>query len=326
MNIPTYTIAIPVYMRVLGFKNALESALLVEGVTEILIVDDNSNHNEFEEICNSFEDKRIKYFKNTENVGLFANWNNSIEKASSEFVSILCSDDLIEPNAFKLFEEAYAKDKDIDVFFGSFATFSNDRKDAIYYRHYKPGPMKAQELLEDAILNGPRFPVLTITRRTTLLKYPFVSNPHSGNDWLWIYSNATNFNLHATKETINYWRRHPDQDAAKRQSITTDCWPLMFQLAKEQLIPIDKALSVKAFKRSKGIILNWLINDFKDREGYFKRLLGDEAKSNLFLEESMKIINDDWLLKKMLFSKSPSSLYYNVGRLARKVGYYPTSM
>ncbi|WJS94221.1 glycosyltransferase [Flavobacterium johnsoniae] len=326
MKAPTYTIAIPVYMRILGFKNALESALLVDGVTEILVVDDNSNHDEFERICNSFNDDRIKYFKNKENAGLFANWNKCIQKATGDFVSILCSDDLIEPNAYKLFEEAYNKKNNIDVFFGSFATFSNDKKDAIYYRHFKPGPMKGKELLQDAILNGPRFPVLTITRRSTLLKYPFVSSPHSGNDWLWIYSNAMNFNLYATKETINYWRRHPDQDAVKSQSITTDCWPLMFQSAQEKLFSIDKSLSNKAFKRSKGVILTWLINDFKDREGYFKRLLGEEANSNLFLKESMKIIDKDWLLKKMLYSKKPSSIYYNVGRLARKIGYYPTSV
>ena len=47
MNAPTYTIAIPVYMRILGFKNALESALMVEGAAEILVIDDNSNHNKF---------------------------------------------------------------------------------------------------------------------------------------------------------------------------------------------------------------------------------------------------------------------------------------
>lgn len=325
MNVPTYTIAIPVYMRVLGFKNALESALSVEGATEILVIDDNSNHNEFKEICDSFQDSKIRYLKNEQNIGLFANWNKCVENAVGEFVSILCSDDLIESNAFRLFEKAYMENNGIDVFFGTFATFTSEKNDAVFHRYFKSGTMKGTELLKDAILNGPCFPVLSIMRKTTILKYPFVAKPHSGNDWLWIYSNAMHLNLYATNETINYWRRHPDQDAVKSQSITTDCWPLMYRVAQDQLFTIDKSLSNKAYKRSKGVILSWLVNDFKSRTGYFKRLLGDEAKSNLFLIESSKIISNDWLLKNILSSKESSYLYYNLGRLIRKIGYYPTS-
>ena len=325
MNAPTYTIAIPVYMRILGFKNALESALLVEGASEILVIDDNSNHDKFEEICNSFKDTRIRYLKNKENIGLFGNWNKCIEEANGDFVSILCSDDIIESNAYVLFDKAYKKNTDIDVFFGTFATFTNDKSDAIFHRHYKAGIIKGTELLKDAIVNGPCFPVLSIMRKSIILKYPFVSKPHSGNDWLWIYSNAMTLNLYATNETINYWRRHPDQDAVKSQSVTTDCWPLMFRSAQEQLLPVDKSLSKKACKRAKGVILSWLVNDFNSRTGYFKRLLGDEAKSNLFLRESIKIISNDWLLKKILSSKESSFFYYNIGRMIRKSGYYPDS-
>jgi len=325
MNLLTYTIAIPVYMRILGFKNALESALMVEGAAEILVIDDNSNHNKFEEICMSFKNAKIRYLKNKENIGLFGNWNKCIEEANGDFVSILCSDDLIESNAFILFKNAYQKNTHIDVFFGTFATFTSDKRDAIFHRHYKAGTMKGTELLKDAILNGPCFPVLSIMRRTMAMQYPFVSKPHSGNDWLWIYSNAMALNLYATNETINYWRRHPDQDAVKSQSITTDCWPLMFRLAQEQLHIVDKSLSKKAFNRAKGVILSWLINDFNSRTGYFQRLLSNEAKSNIFLEESILIISDDWLLKKILSSKKSSFLYYNLGRFIRKIGYYPNS-
>jgi glycosyltransferase involved in cell wall biosynthesis len=320
-----YTIAIPVYMRILGFSNALESAISVEGVTEVLVIDDNSNHDEFEQICHLHGNKKIKYFRNKENIGLFSNWNKCIEKASGDFVSILCSDDLIESNAFLLFAKEYKNNNDIDVFFGSFATFTNDKSDAIIHRHYNAGKMESAKLLKDAIINGPCFPVLAIMRKSTVLKYPFVSKPHSGNDWLWIYSNAMNLNLHATKETINYWRRHPDQDAVKSQSITTDCFPLMFRFMQEQLATIDESLSSKALKRSKGAILNWLVNDFKSRTSYFKRFFSEEVESNLFLVEAKKIISNDWLLRNLLKSKKSSFLYYNLGRLIRKIGYYPSS-
>ena len=50
MTITTYTIAIPVYERLMGFEEALESALAVVGCTEILVSDDCSSHNDFEKI------------------------------------------------------------------------------------------------------------------------------------------------------------------------------------------------------------------------------------------------------------------------------------
>ncbi|MEC5166786.1 glycosyltransferase involved in cell wall biosynthesis [Flavobacterium sp. PL11] len=325
MIIPTYTIAIPVYMRILGFANALESALSVDGVSEVLVIDDHSNHKMFKEICNTFKDGRIRYIKNTENIGLFANWNKCIQEAHSEFVSILCSDDLIESNAFTLFNEAYQKNADIDVFFGSFTTFTDHKSDAVSHRKFKNGRMEGTILLRDAINNGPCFPVLSIMRKSKMLQFPIVSKTHSGNDWLWIYSNAMSLNLYAVAQTINYWRRHPDQDAVKSQSITTDCWPLMFILASKQLSSVDKSLSNKAVRRAKGVVLSWLINDYKSRTVYYHRILNAEKTTNYFITESHKLIESDWLLRNLLNASTSSSLYYNIGRLLRKSGYYPAS-
>jgi hypothetical protein len=132
-------------------------------------------------------------------------------------------------------------------------------------------------------------------------------------------------NLYAVAQTINYWRRHPDQDAVKSQSITTDCWPLMFILASKQLSSVDKSLSNKAVRRAKGVVLSWLINDYKSRTVYYHRILNAEKTTNYFITESHKLIESDWLLRNLLNASTSSSLYYNIGRLLRKSGYYPAS-
>jgi glycosyltransferase involved in cell wall biosynthesis len=67
---PKYSIVIPVYKRIFGFNEALESALNVEGCQEIIVVDDNSDHNEFQEICESFGDERIRYSKDYLGIGI----------------------------------------------------------------------------------------------------------------------------------------------------------------------------------------------------------------------------------------------------------------
>lgn len=312
-------------MRVFGFRQALGSALGVDGCQEIIVVDDNSDHDEFRAIVESFGDSRIKYHKNEKNVGLFANWNRGIELAQGEFVSVLCSDDVIAPDAYSGFAAAYATDPELDVYFGSLCTFTDDPDKPTTFRTFAEGKMSSLDLMADAVINGPGFSVLSIIRRATALKHPFVSRPHSGNDWLWIYGNAAFFKLHATNRPINYWRKHPDQDAVKSQSITTDCWPLMYRLIEEQLRSAGHPLAKGAQRRAKGIILSWLLNDHVDRKGYFARLQSDESRSNHFLQAAMEMIDADWLLSGLLKSKPGSRLYYNIGRALRKTGLYPPS-
>lgn len=320
---PSFTIAIPVYERIQYFQEALGSALAVKGCTEVLVVDDNSNHNQFEKICSSYNDIRIKYIKNEINQGLFGNWNKCVDLAEGEFISILCSDDLIESNAYQLFLSAYQKNQSIDLFFGSFATFINGKEDANVHRKFKSGEMNSMDLLADAINQGPCFPVLSITRKEVLQKSPFFSKPHSGNDWLWIYTNALSINLFASNKTINYWRRHPLQDAVLSQSITMDCWPLMFKIMSQQLENIDGPLSRKAIRRAKGVILSWFINEYKGHRYWQKRLINSRKGENIFVDTILEIVQKDWLLASFLKSGKLSYFIYQLGRFVRKVRYYP---
>lgn len=322
---PTYSIVIPVYKRVFGFHDALESALNVTGCQEVVVVDDNSDHEEFLDICNSFNDERVKYHRNEQNIGLFGNWNKGIELSAGEFVSVLCSDDIIAADAYNLFLNAYEKDPEMDVFFGSFCTFTTSTDQIITHRSFPDGRMEAADLIKDAVEHGPGFSVLSVIRKSAVLQYPFVAKPHSGNDWLWIYGNASSLKLHAVSRPINFWRRHPDQDAAKSQSITTDCWPLMYIQMEEQLKQLNNNLADKAVNRAKGIVLSWLLNDHVKRESYFLRLNSAEAESNYFLAAAIEIIKGDWLLSGLLKSKKGSSFYYNMGRIARKTAYYPAT-
>lgn len=323
MNLPNYSIVIPVYRRVFGFQEALNSALAVDGCQEVLVLDDNSDHDEFRKIVEATNNPKARYLRNSENQGLFGNWNKGVQTASGEFVSILCSDDIVAPDAFQLFANAYRSDPQLDVFFGSFCTFNDSIDSAVTSRVYPKGPMSSLDLIADAVRNGPLFPVLHISRRSKLLELPFVAKPHSGNDWHWIYANATALRLHAVDKPVNYWRRHPDQDAAVSSAITTDCWPLMFLEMTRQLRDNHHPLEAAALRRAKGIVLKWLLNDHRSQESYVRRLRSPDAQSNLFLRAALELARDDWLLSRLLDAGPTDNLYYNIGRFFRKIGYYP---
>lgn len=60
---------------------------------ELIIVDDCSNDNT-DKIVDLFNDKRIRYFKNTRNIGAALTRNRALREARGEWIAFLDSDDL----------------------------------------------------------------------------------------------------------------------------------------------------------------------------------------------------------------------------------------
>ncbi|HDQ40459.1 MAG TPA: glycosyltransferase [Desulfonatronum sp.] len=63
---------------------------------ELIIVDDCSNDNTFE-IVKSFDDPRIKAFRNIINIGAEKNWNKCLSLARGDYIKILPGDDTLYP-------------------------------------------------------------------------------------------------------------------------------------------------------------------------------------------------------------------------------------
>lgn len=105
MQQPTYisglvTIAIPAYKKTF-LTDAIRSALSQTYANiELVIVDDDSP-NDLHSIVATFKDPRIRYYRNSRNLGslnIVKNWNKCLEYARGEFFVLLCDDDMLEAN------------------------------------------------------------------------------------------------------------------------------------------------------------------------------------------------------------------------------------
>jgi len=116
------SIIIPVYNAEKFLVNAIESAVYMDDVGEIIIVEDNSPDNALE-ICKELEEKysKIKLFRhpNGENRGAAASRNLGITKSSFEYVAFLDADDWYLPNRFETDKEVFFKHPDADVIYSS---------------------------------------------------------------------------------------------------------------------------------------------------------------------------------------------------------------
>ena len=88
--IPTYN-----YARFLG--KAIESVLAQTWGEFELIVCDNASTDGTQEVIASFEDERIRAFRNDHNLGLFGNFSRCLELAQGDLVKFVCSDDWLDP-------------------------------------------------------------------------------------------------------------------------------------------------------------------------------------------------------------------------------------
>lgn len=94
------TIAIPAYKSVF-LAEAIQSALnQTYSCIELVIVNDKSPFN-IEGVVKTFNDPRIRYYENEENLGktsIVLNWNRCLEYAKGDFFVLLCDDDLLAPS------------------------------------------------------------------------------------------------------------------------------------------------------------------------------------------------------------------------------------
>lgn len=132
---PKVTIAIPTYKRADLLKETIDSAINQVGYDnyDIIVVDNDPERNcETEKLLQSYNNKRISYYKNTENIGMAGNWNRLFELAKGEYVVMLHDDDLLLPNFLVEGMEILDRNHTIDLLKPQFYQFTTGSEDINY--------------------------------------------------------------------------------------------------------------------------------------------------------------------------------------------------
>lgn len=103
MKKPLVSIGIPTYNRADSFlSETLQSALDQKYRNIEIIVSDNCSTDNTGEVVSSFNDERIRYFRQNENIGPFRNMNYCLENARGDYFLMLHDDDLIDPDFIEI--------------------------------------------------------------------------------------------------------------------------------------------------------------------------------------------------------------------------------
>jgi glycosyltransferase involved in cell wall biosynthesis len=98
---PRVSIIIPTYNRVDFILLAIQSVIDQTFEDFELIVSDDASTEDVAGTVRSFNDKRIKYFRQKTNLGFIKNWNFCLNNSKGKYIKIMGDDDVLLPNCLE---------------------------------------------------------------------------------------------------------------------------------------------------------------------------------------------------------------------------------
>ena len=100
---PAVSVCVPTFNYGRFLPDLIKSVLAQTFRDFELVVVDNASTDETAELMEGFvrSDPRIRYYSNSENVGIVKNFNRALGYAAADYVKILCADDLLAPTALE---------------------------------------------------------------------------------------------------------------------------------------------------------------------------------------------------------------------------------
>jgi glycosyltransferase involved in cell wall biosynthesis len=132
---PLVSICTPTYNRPLLLGRAIRSVLAQTCQDFEIVITDNSENDESTQLVRGFNDPRIRYYRNGENIGNLNNIKKAAGLAEGKYLVLLLDDDLLKPRALQLMLAAFGKYPSVGVVMAPMDLIdSNDRR--IFPRFY----------------------------------------------------------------------------------------------------------------------------------------------------------------------------------------------
>lgn len=167
------TVCIPCFNSEKYIKQSVISILNQTYKLFNLYIIDNNSTDKTLSIITKIKDSRIKIFKNSRNIGMFANMNRCIQLSKTPYIKIVCSDDFLYPTCLQNQIEILEKNKTVHLVYNA-NTIINSVDKIIAKRTYFNSDRKINGgALINSILKSGRNPIgepSNVMVRTSVLK------------------------------------------------------------------------------------------------------------------------------------------------------------
>ncbi len=116
-----------------------------------IIISDNCSSDDTKEIVNSFARRLpIKYFRNTQNIGVVNNIIKVSKLASNKFIWLVGDDDILMPNSFSELRKNYNRNQDVDGLIVCHFIVTESERSKIANKNITVDQSKYRSLLSDS--------------------------------------------------------------------------------------------------------------------------------------------------------------------------------
>jgi len=214
-NKPRVSIGMPVFNGEKYLCQSIESILNQTFEDFELLISDNASTDNTPAICQEYaaRDKRIKYYRNQENIGGPRNYNKVFELSSAEYFKWAAYDDVLSPEFLKKCVEILDKDPSVVGCCCKTGRIDQDGNFLGYYnkgRLKKIGSMKTHERFRDLIgLYYTTTPFHGVYR-ASLFAQSQRHGTYIGADRNLVAELSLMGRIYEISDCLFFWREHPD--------------------------------------------------------------------------------------------------------------------
>jgi glycosyltransferase involved in cell wall biosynthesis len=215
---PQWSVMIPVYNCARYLPEALKSVLmqaLSEEEMQIEVVDDCSTDDNVAEIVDRVGKGRVKYFRQTHNVGSLWNFHTCITRANGYFIHLLHGDDRLRNGFYKYFNRFFSRCRDVGAAFCRYAYIDENGK----FLYYQKAEMGHEGVLADWLTTlGERQRiqyVSIVVKREVYEALGTFYRVEYGEDWEMWMRIASRYKMGYVPTVLAEYRRHDNSISGK---------------------------------------------------------------------------------------------------------------
>lgn len=216
-----YSFVLPAY-KVRFFKESIDSILAQTYTNFELVVVNDASPEDLEGIIKLYDDPRIKYYVNKENIGgkdLVAQWNTCLNLSKGEYIILASDDDVYHPRYLEIMNSLITKYSNINIFRPR-VQFINEMGKIVGFDGYLKEEMTQLEYLHAWIIGwiGSGIPFYVFRKESLIAIGGFVKYPLA-----WFSDDATAFELAregvaTSNEILFSFRMSGENISTKKQS------------------------------------------------------------------------------------------------------------
>jgi len=284
MHLPNISVVMPVYNGEKYLKEAIESILnQTYKDFEFIILNDGST-DKTEEIILSYDDPRIIYIKNEENLQIVKTLNKGIGFARGKYIARMDADDISLPERFEKQIGFMETNKDIKMCGTWVEVFGNDTKSIVYQY-----PSKHEDIHASMAFNEITFchPTVMI-ERLSLLKLECIYNEtaNKAEDYeLWTRLVDVIKVANITKVLLKY-RVHNENTVSQFNDT-------QWELTQNIRLKVIEKLQFKLSENERNMhihLTNFKYEKYEELEKWLVKLNDENNKTHYFKAEALTVL------------------------------------